>query len=95
MSVHGGGEAEEGVEGGGKRGGGRGMTNPGRWLGCQWQVNIDVEEVFFFIFFFSFFAILARLSPIREGEEAGEEKGAAAGRRGGIVELLHRLPARH
>lgn len=45
MSVAGRGRGRRGVaEGEGWR---RGMTNPGRWLDCQWQVNIDVEEVFF------------------------------------------------
>lgn len=73
----GGGEAEEGRQK--ERGvGGRGMTNPGRWLDCQWQVNIDVEEVFFYFFCFSFFAILARLSPIPgEGESGKEKRGVA------------------
>lgn len=53
------------------------MTNPGRWLDCQWQVNIDVEEVFL-LFLPFFFAILARLSPIPgEGEAGEEERGVA------------------
>lgn len=77
-----GGEGERQKEGGQKekeRGvGGRGMTNPGRWLDCQWQVNIDVEEVFFLLFLPFFFAILARLSPIPgEGEAGEEERGVA------------------
>lgn len=77
MSVQGAGEAEEGVEEGGQRGGGRGMTNPGRWLGCQWQVNIDVEEVFFFHILLLFFCDSGTAEPnTRRGGGRGGKGGS-------------------
>lgn len=73
-----GGDAEGGGwKGGKKKGGGRGMTNPGRWLDCQWQVNIDVEEVFFTFSAF-LFCDSGTAEPNTKEEEAGEEERGVA-----------------
>lgn len=76
MSVEGRGWKEKGRE----EEGGRGMTNPGRWLGCQWQVNIDVEEVFFLNILLLFFCDSGTAEPnTRRGGKGGSCRGGGGG----------------